>query len=164
MILLLMGVCGVGKSTVGRLLADELGARYIEGDDFHSPENIAKMVSGVALDDADRLPWLNLLGDMLANANQNGESVVLGCSALKESYRKILKASCGDIKVVLLHGSFELIADRLKKRKSHYMSVDMLKAQMECLEKPTDAIQVEISGVPEEIVKEIRLRFLSVES
>jgi len=152
MIILLMGVCGVGKTTVGLLLGEAMGARYIEGDAFHSTENREKMESGTALSDDDRQPWLHTLGNQLASASSTEESVILGCSALKASYRAVLKKQCPELKTVFLHTNEELLRNRLQKRLGHFMSPDMLNQQLQILEPPQDAIKIDVSIPPKAIV------------
>jgi gluconokinase len=154
-IIVLMGVTGAGKTTVGRLLADDLGWRYFDADDFHSPENIEKMRRGVALDDRDRQPWLDSLRTVMREQLRKGEHAVLACSALKESYREKLKLD-ERVKFIYLKGEFELIQHRLALRHNHYMTTALLQSQFATLEEPADALTVNVSLPPHEIVQEIR--------
>jgi len=141
MILVVMGVSGVGKTTIGRLVAETLGWRFIDADDHHPPANVAKMAAGVALQDADRWPWLDALNQLL----RKEESAVLACSALKESYRARLLAGIRDARVVFLDGSKALIASRLAQRKHRYMPATLLDSQFAALEPPVDAIRVDVA-------------------
>jgi gluconokinase len=154
-IILLMGVSGVGKTAVGQALAQQLGWRFADADDFHSAANVAKMRAGIPLDDADRAPWLQSLHGAIAGWIAAKESVVLACSALKESYRRQLLVG-PEVKLVYLHGNFELLSQRLKARHGHYMNPNLLRSQFETLEAPTEAITVDVSGTVPEIVAAIR--------
>jgi len=157
MILVLMGVSGSGKSTVGRLLADQLGWTFVEADDYHSAANVTKMRGGVPLDDADRRPWLAALRERIAEACRTGENVVLACSALKHRYQDYLEQDdppC--VRFVYLKGSPELIRMRLAGRKGHFMDPALLGSQFDALEPPPDALRVDITPPPEQIAAEIR--------
>jgi gluconokinase len=151
MILVLMGVTGAGKTTVGRLLAEKLGARFADADDYHPAENVAKMRAGVALDDADRAPWLGRLNGLLREAEAKGESLVLACSALKRAYRERLMQGTADLRFVFLDGTKELLASRLAGRTGHYMNPALLDSQLATLERPDDAIVIWIDASPEEL-------------
>lgn len=156
MIVLVMGVSGSGKSTIGRMLADALGAEFLEADSFHSPENVAKMSGGVPLEDADRWPWLDAIGSAIAGLRQAGKPVVLACSALKEAYRRRLFDRAGETaRVVFLSGGADLIAARMGRRQGHYMPPALLPSQLATLEPPEAAIRVDISHKPEEILAEV---------
>jgi len=139
-----MGVAGAGKSTLGADLARRLGWRFIDADDHHPPRNIAKMASGIPLEDEDRWPWLDQLNKMLAEE----KNVVLACSALKESYRRRLLAGVGASRIVYLQGSFELIAARLATRRHRYMPASLLESQFVALEPPAGAIAIDIAAEP----------------
>jgi gluconokinase len=155
MVIILTGVSGVGKTTIGQALAQELRWRFADGDDFHSVANIAKMHAGVPLTDEDRAPWLQSLHAAIADWLASGENVVLACSALKASYRAILLVS-SEVELVYLRGSFELIARRLALRKGHYMNPDLLRSQLDTLEEPTDTLTLD-AGLPvAQLVTEIR--------
>jgi gluconokinase len=148
---IVMGVSGSGKSTVGRLLAARLGCEFLDGDDFHPPENVRKMAAGMPLADDDRWPWLkNLNGKLLA-----AREVVLACSALKESYRKVLSESVADCHLVHLRGDIELIRSRLAQRTHRYMPASLLESQFAALEPPAGALDVDIVQAPERCVAEI---------
>lgn len=155
MIIILMGVSGVGKTTIGRALAQELQWRFAEGDDFHSAANKAKMHAGIPLTDEDRAPWLQSLRSAITGWLAAGDNVVLTCSALKASYREVLQVS-SEVKFVYLRGSFELIAQRLALRHGHYMNPDLLGSQFETLEEPRDAVTIDVGPPVPQIVKEIR--------
>lgn len=150
--IIVMGVSGCGKSVVGRAVAEKLGFRFVDADDHHSPENIAKMSNGIALTDADRADWLNTLAEMLA---QN-DGIVLACSALKASYRRRLSSIDPPMPVfVHLHGSFAAILDRLESREGHYFGGrSMLETQFETLEPPApdEAINVQVDDADKEEV------------
>jgi gluconokinase len=154
MILLVMGVAGSGKTTIGRMLADRLGWVYLEADDFHSAANKAKMSRGEHLTEEDRLPWLNAMHAELQAQNAKGKNAVLACSALNEEYRSILMAGL-DVKLVYLRGSKELIASRLQHRTGHFAGVAILDDQFAVLEEPKNAIVADVAEEPGEIVQEI---------
>ena len=151
MIVLVMGVAGVGKTTIGEALARALGARFIDADDYHPPENVAKMKAGIALQDADRWPWLQHLNRLL----RDEEKAVLACSALKESYRRRLAQGIDDFKVVYLHGSAGLIRERMKVRRHRYMPAALLDSQLATLEPPADAIAIDVAAPLEDSVAAI---------
>ena len=146
-----MGVSGSGKTTIGRLLAARLGCAFLDGDDFHPPGNVAKMAAGTPLTDADRLPWLKALNEKL----RQDQNAVLACSALKESYRKTLSTGLDDCRFVHLRGSIELIRSRLGERKHRYMPASLLESQFATLEAPDRAIDVDIAQTPQRCVEEI---------
>lgn len=137
-----MGVSGVGKTTLGSALAEHLGWPFLDGDDFHPPQSVAKMAAGIALDDADRWPWLDLLNRQL----KQHQTAVLACSALKHSYRERLTRGVKHFRFVYLHGSFELIAARLARRRHRYMPAALLRSQFEALEPPAQAIAIDAAG------------------
>ncbi len=152
MILIVMGVSGSGKTTVGKLLAERIGYEFLDADDFHPPSNIAKMEAGKPLDDKDRLPWLEVLRDRL-----NGKDrIVLACSALKQSYREILRGD-ENVTFIYLKAEPEFVKDRLNERKGHFMKSSMLDSQFDALEEPKQAITIDAAIAPEQAVEEIRL-------
>lgn len=155
MIVLLMGVTGAGKTTVGRALADALHWRFADADDYHSPANIAKMRAGIPLTDADRAPWLESLRNAIAEWIRAGENVVLACSALKAAYRKMLIAG-PEVKLVYLKADQALIQARVAARTGSYMNPQLVPSQFATLEEPRDAIVVDANNAPPEIVCEIR--------
>ena len=154
MIVIVMGVSGCGKSTIGQPLAERLGYRFLDADEFHPPENVAKMAAGIPLTDADRLPWLQLLNGKL----RLQDNAVLACSALKESYRRALSQGLADCRFVHLRGSIELIRSRLAERKHRYMPASLLESQFAALEPPQDAIEVDVSQAPEACLRAIESR------
>jgi carbohydrate kinase (thermoresistant glucokinase family) len=156
-VVVVMGVTGSGKTTIGRNLAAALGWTFVDGDDHHPAANVAKMKRGEPLSDADRAPWLDSLRERIHAAIERGERTVLACSALKEAYRERLRV--GDaVTFVYLKGSYEVIAERIRKRRGHFAGTNLLASQFADLEEPTDAIVVDVSNPPEKIVEEIRAR------
>jgi gluconokinase len=158
MIIILTGVSGSGKTTIGRLLARDLGWDFYDADDYHPPENIAKMASGIPLTDEDRQPWLQALHALILDRIQQNEQAVIACSALKEIYRSRLHIN-HIVQFVYLVGSFELIKERLMSRQRHFMTTDLLASQFAALEEPQDVLAIDISATPEEIVSAIRTAF-----
>ena len=158
MIIIVFGVSGCGKTTIGKLLAKELKGSFYDADDFHSPENVAKMANGIPLDDADRAPWLERLHDLIAEHLETGRSMLLACSALKQSYRDILSGENTGVVFVYLKGDFDLILGRMAAREAHYMKAGMLRSQFEALEEPMEAITVDVSITLDKIVQEILSR------
>jgi gluconokinase len=156
MIVIVMGVTGAGKTTVGRLLATELGAEFIDADDYHPPANVAKMRSGTPLDDTDRAPWLARLNAMLGERESAGRGVVLACSPLKAAYRCKLVEGLTKVRLVHLTGSESLLRERLDARHGHYMNPRLLDSQLATLEEPGDAITIDIFQSPAEMVRAIR--------
>jgi len=138
-----MGVCGCGKTTVGEALAQAIGCRFLDADDFHPPANVEKMASGVPLTDDDRWPWLDRIAEELGQILAEGEHAVLACSALKEAYRQRLKRA-GDVRIVYLEGDEATIAARLAARQHKYMPPMLLPSQFATLEVPTDALAVDV--------------------
>jgi gluconokinase len=155
MIVILMGVSGSGKTTVGRLLAKDVGWDFYDADDFHPPENITKMSHGFALNDEDRLPWLQSLRALIIGCTRDGKQAVIACSALKDSYRSILYVN-DFVRFVYLKGSLEQIRRRLTDRQNHFMPADLLADQFATLEEPTDALSMDVSLPPGQIVDAIR--------
>jgi gluconokinase len=152
---ILIGVSGCGKTTVGRALADQLGWDFYDADDFHPPKNIAKMTSGIPLNDADRLSWLASLHGLISSCLKDDHPGVLACSALKERYRQTLLAGNPGVQLVYLRGGVELVAARMAARGGHYMKLAMLQSQFDALEEPANALSIDISLSIEEIVKMI---------
>jgi carbohydrate kinase (thermoresistant glucokinase family) len=153
-----MGVSACGKSTVGRLLAEARGVQYLDGDDFHAPANVARMAAGQALSDDDRHGWLLALSQRLALARVQGKGVVLSCSALKRAYRDLLRRGAPQLLLVFLHGSRELLAQRIAARTDHYMPASLLDSQLATLEPPQAdeaALDFDVVARPEQIVAAI---------
>jgi gluconokinase len=154
MILLVMGVTGSGKSTVGCLLAKRLGWAFLEADDFHFAANKEKMRRGIPLTEADRIPWLEAIHGELRAQDAAGKNVVLACSALREEYRRRVVSGL-KVKLVYLRGSKQLIAERLRHRSGHFAGEAILEDQFAVLEEPCDALVVDIKEAPENLVEEI---------
>jgi gluconokinase len=155
MIVIVMGVVGAGKTTVGRLLADEMRWKFADADDYHPAANIEKIRKGIPLTDADRKPWLDRLRAAIDGWIADGSNAVLACSALKASYRQELQAGL-EVRFVYLKGSPELIAERLRARHGHFANQQILASQVADLEEPEDAVIVDIAASPQEIVRQIR--------
>jgi gluconokinase len=157
-IIIVFGVSGAGKTTVGKRLAEELGWRFYEADDFHAPANIDKMHRGIPLTDEDRWPWLENLRELIKRSLGAGENAVLACSALKRVYRERLRVSA-EVKYVFLRGDYALIAKQLHQRHGHFMNPALLKSQFADLEEPKPdegALTIELGRTPQELVEEIK--------
>ena len=160
-VIFVMGVSGVGKSTIGNLLSKKLGVPFFDGDDYHPEKNITKMAQGLALNDQDRLGWLKTLNALAKKQLLKGSCVIV-CSALKESYRAILSESIvAQTEWIYLYGSFNCIKNRIDNRKGHFMSSQLLQSQFDTLEEPNNAIKINVSLTPEEIVTTIQNKLLS---
>jgi gluconokinase len=155
MIIILMGVSGAGKTTVGQLLASQLGWEFADADDYHSAGNVEKMRTGIPLTDADRAPWLETLRALITRWIAAGKNGVLACSALKRTYRENLQLS-PEVKFVYLKGSPSLLHQRLHSRLGHFMTEQMLASQLAALEEPEHAVIVDVDASPAEIVAKIR--------
>ena len=155
MIIIVMGVSGSGKSTVGSRLADELGWEFYDADDFHNEANRSKMSHGIPLTDDDRTAWLASLRELIQKNINSATPIVLACSALKESYRAILNVD-EQVRFVYLKGSYAEIESRLKNREGHFMPVKLLASQFETLEEPANALHVKVTHTLEEIIQIIR--------
>ena len=151
--IIVMGVAGCGKTTVGRALAEHLGWDFYDADDFHPFENVAKMANGIPLNDLDRVPWLTALHDLISACIREDRPGVLACSALKERYRQQLLEGNERVQIVYLKGSYDLIWSRLAVRRDHYMKPDMLQSQFEALEEPTNALTFDIAMSVADIVR-----------
>lgn len=158
MIVVLMGVAGCGKTTVGAMLAGACNWSFHDADDFHSPASVAKMKSGIPLTDEDREPWLDRLNALARSAESERRSVVLACSALKSTYRARISRNCASVRFVLLNGSKALISERLAARAGHFMNPALLDSQLAILEPPTDALILDVTPEPTALVGEIRQR------
>jgi gluconokinase len=157
MIVVLMGVTGSGKTTIGKLLAQDLGWKFFEGDDFHPPANIDKLRRGIALTDCERKPWLTAIAQAIRSAVACRDRVVISCSALKASYRRML-AIDRSVRFVYLHAPPSLIRERLQKRPGHFMNPGLIQSQFDTLEKPQRALRVDAALPPGEIVEIIKRR------
>lgn len=158
MILIITGVAGAGKTTIGKILAKKLGWRFYDADDFHPQSNIDKMRRGVSLTDEDRRPWLEALHSLIVGQKS---SAVIACSALKQSYRDYLHKGREDVKFVFLKGNKELIRERLEERTGHYAKADLLEGQYRALEEPEDALTEDVSrdaeAIADDIIRELKL-------
>ena len=155
-IIILMGVSGSGKTTVGKLLAKNLGWSFYEGDDFHPRANIAKMIRGVPLSDEDRQPWLAALKQLIQRLSETSQRAIITCSALKQAYRDFLAERHPGVTYVYLKGNEFLIRQRLLKREMHFMKDDLLASQLEVLEEPQDALTLNVALTPEFLVEQIK--------
>jgi gluconokinase len=158
LVVVVMGVSGCGKSTVGRALASALAATFLDADDFHPPANVERMRQGIALTDAERAPWLDALAARLASASAADEPLVLACSALKRSYRDALRRGAPALSLVHLSGSPALLAERITARPGHYMPRTLLPSQLATLETPTDdehAITLDVAAATDDLVASI---------
>jgi len=154
MVIVIMGVTGSGKTTVGRKLAGKLGGSFYDADDFHPPGNKEKMSRGIPLTDEDRLPWLQSLHQAMEKWTIEKNSPVLACSALKQKYRDLLAAGL-DVKWIYLKGDRETIRQRIKERQDHFAGSQLLESQFEALEEPRDAVVVDLGEDPDTIVGRI---------
>ena len=157
-VIVIMGVSGAGKTAVGTILAEMLGAACEDGDDFHPPANVEKMRHGIPLNDEDRAPWLKALAKAIDRWIEQGEDVVLSCSALKQAYRDVLIGEKKDIRLVYLKGDEETIRKRIEKRRGHFFDARLLANQFAILEEPSDAITVAAHGSPRSIASAIYAR------
>jgi gluconokinase len=159
-IVIVFGVSGAGKTTIGKLLAKRLGRRFLEADDFHPRGSLEKMRDGLPLTDEDRWPWLKLLREQIERSLAANENAVLACSALKRRYRERLRVS-DNVKFVLLRGDYALVEKQLHSRRGHFMNSDLLRSQFADLEEPKsdeDAVTIELGRTPEELVEEIKTK------
>jgi len=155
MVILLMGVSGSGKTTIGTRLAQELRWTFADGDDYHPAANIQKMKNGIPLTDEDRAPWLLALHNLIARWLSEGTEAVLACSALRKAYRCELQIS-SEVRPVYLKASPEVLRARLRERAGHYMKEGMLASQLATLEEPDDAVVIEVNGTIEDNLQQIR--------
>ncbi|WP_447968167.1 gluconokinase [Nitrospira sp. M1] len=155
-IIIVMGVSGAGKTTIGTLLAQDLGWTFYEGDAFHPQENINKMTRGVPLTDTDREPWLQALRQLIVKLLATSEPAIISCSALKQACRDILSANCPLIGFVYLKGKDSLIRQRLSKRKLHFMDETLLVSQLNELESPRDALTLDPALSPQSLIVQIK--------
>lgn len=159
LLLILMGVAGAGKTTIGTLLARELGWAFYDGDDFHPQANIEKMRRGIALTDADRAAWLTALRQLIERLAREQQPAVIACSALKQAYRDRLRGQNAAVQFVYLKGEYELIRQRLQARRAHFMNADLLASQFDALEEPHDVLTINVAQEPQAILALIRQHF-----
>jgi gluconokinase len=160
-IYVVMGVAGSGKSLIGEALARSLDIEFVEGDNFHPAANVERMASGVPLTDYDRAGWLAALAGRIRQANQSGVGLVVACSALKRSYRDVLRDAAGNVQFIFLEGQRQLINERLANRKGHYMPASLLDSQLDTLEEPAadeNAWVCDIADSPEQLLAGIMKR------
>jgi len=159
-----MGVAGSGKSTIGAALARALGVEFVEGDAYHPPDNVRRMAAGIPLTDADRAGWLRALAARLHEAKAAGTGLVMTCSALRRSYRDVLRAGASDLRFIFLRGPRSLIAERLAGRRGHFMPASLLESQFAALEEPSaeeDAWVCDIAESPQAIAAALAARALA---
>jgi carbohydrate kinase (thermoresistant glucokinase family) len=163
--LIVMGVSGCGKSTMAAALSERLGLDMVDGDDLHLPESVAKMRSGIALQDADRWPWLDQIGHYLADSKEGTPGRVVACSALRRAYRDRIRAQAGQVCFLFLHGDHALIAQRMHQRVGHYMQASLLDSQFQTLETPgpqeTDVITLDIA---EQVADLVHLALMALQA
>ncbi|MFC1669092.1 gluconokinase [Spirochaetota bacterium] len=153
--IIIMGVSGCGKSSVGHAVAKMMGLPFYDGDDFHPQENVEKMAAGSPLNDANRQPWLENLHQLILTHFQDGRSLVIACSSLKNSYRQILRGEIDNVRFVYLRGDFNLIYTRMRQRKGHYMKPEMLRSQFAALEEPKNALVLDVTKSIDILAEEI---------
>jgi gluconokinase len=165
MIIVLMGVSGSGKTTIGNQLSTALGWDFVDGDTLHPQANIDKMSQGIALTDDDRQPWLETIRALIQHEIENNKNLVLACSALKASYRAMLRQRSDQVKIVYLKTSEAVLQERMERRHGHFMPPILLQSQLDTLEEPTEdaaesdtAIIVNVDQPPEQVAKQIRLK------
>ena len=156
MVIILMGVSGAGKTTVGQLLAQDLGWPFFEGDDFHPRSNVVKMAQGIALTDADRWPWHDSIRERIGTRVSSSQNAVIACSALRQTYREHLLEGIRETVLVYLKGNYSLISSRLAQRQDHFMNADLLDSQFHTLEEPEGVITIEAVLEPQEIVDAVK--------
>ncbi|MBB5350627.1 gluconokinase [Haloferula luteola] len=159
--LVIMGVSGCGKTTVGRLVADRTGADFADADDFHSPANRQKMAAGMPLDDGDRQPWLEALRDHIRATNEAGRTLVLACSALKRKYRDVLREAGPQVVFVFLDGRRDQLLARLQARSDHFFPPALLDSQLATLERPETALVLDLAASPEDLATQILVPFFN---
>ncbi len=155
-VIILMGVAGAGKTTIGQLLAEDLGWQFYDGDDFHPPANVEKMKQGIPLTDEDRTPWLDALRLLVLTQVQRGEPAIVASSALKRAYREHILGDTENASFVYLRGDYDLVRERLEDRRRHFMKPDLLDSQFQALEEPEDSLVVDIRLDPKAIVSYIK--------
>lgn len=156
MIIIVMGVSGAGKTTVGNLLATGVNWPFFEGDDFHPQANVEKMSEGSPLTDEERRPWLKSLRKLISGIINDGQDAVIACSALKQTYREVLRRGDEEVVFAYLKGEYDLVAQRLGERQGHFMGAELLQSQFDTLEEPQTALTLSIDQSPSEIVRAVR--------
>jgi gluconokinase len=156
MIMILMGVTGSGKTTIGQILSRDLGWEFHDGDSFHPSSNIAKMKQGIPLNDEDRLPWLLAIQEFMKQCLERNRNVIIACSALKKAYRDILMVGSPGVYLVHLKGEIGLIRERMEARQGHFMNPKLVDSQFATLEEPSEGLSVDVQKTPEEIASFIR--------
>jgi gluconokinase len=154
--IIVMGVSGSGKTTIGRLLAETLGWPFYDGDDFHPAANIQRMTQGIALTDEDRAGWLDALSQLVCSLEREGRSAVVACSALKQAYRDALVGKSTAVRFIYIKGRRGLIQERMEKRRGHYMKADLLESQFDILEEPVQSVAVDVAESPELIMHRVK--------
>ena len=155
MFIIVMGVSGSGKSTIGKMVAERIGCAFYDGDDYHPPENVTKMAAGIPLTDADRVGWLDALARLMQAEMDAGRDGVIACSALKSSYRDALRRGHRqEVKFAYLHGDFAVILERMRRRQ-HFMKPEMLQSQFDTLEAPHDILTIDVRLPPEQIAQTV---------
>lgn len=154
-LIVIMGVAGSGKTTIGRALAAALGWDYFEADDFHPPENVTKMSRGIALTDADREPWLRRIRERMEACGAARRSAVFTCSALKSAYRRMLSGGLANVRIVYLQADPAVVTERMSARRGHYMKAEMVRSQFAALEPPMEALTIDARQPPAAIVAQI---------
>lgn len=160
MLIVVMGVSGSGKSTIGRGIAERLNLPFFEGDEYHPQKNVEKMSNGIPLTDRDRKPWLRTINSLLIDC-ESKYGAVFTCSALKESYRNVLANSVEKVHWIFLHGSKKLLKQRMIARKNHFMKSELLDSQLNLLEEPADAIWVDVQKSPNKMINNIISQLLN---
>ena len=158
MVIILMGVCGCGKTTIGEILAESVAGKFYDADDFHPEPNVAKMASGTPLTEDDRIPWLDALRTAIDTWRSQSHHTFLACSALTPMARQKLGIELQDVQLVYLKGSFELITQRMADRQNHYMPPELIQSQFDTLVEPKGALVVDIDQTPEAIAQEVKAK------
>lgn len=158
LIIIVMGVSGSGKTSVGRQLADELNCSFYEGDNLHPDSNVAKMAQGIPLDDMDRWPWLQKIRALITDLHQNDQTAVISCSALKQSYRDYLQSPQKPVQFIYLKVDFPVLQQRLNQRSDHFMPDSLLDSQLAALEEPSTALWINANRSLNQITDDIHSR------